>query len=184
VAQAEAALAEVRVLLLQLEVPLDAVIRAAQAARARGVTVILDPAPAQPLPPELYQAVDILTPNETETALLTGQAVTDAASAARAARTLRERGPRRVIIKMGGRGAYALDNTEGCLYAAPRVEVVDTVAAGDAFNGGLAVALAEGRPFQEAVRWGIAAGALSVTRAGAQAAMPSRAEVEALLSTL
>jgi ribokinase len=181
IAGLDAALADARVLLLQLEIPLEAVLAAAQLARQRGVTTILDPAPARPLPPELYATTDILTPNETEAAALVGFPVRDAADARRAAGVLLERGARRVIIKMAARGAYWTDGSTEQLVPAFPVEAVDTVAAGDAFNGALAAALAEGLPFGEAVRWAAAAGALAVTKAGAQTSMPRRAEVLALL---
>jgi ribokinase len=178
----ELALDDTRVLLLQLEIPLPAVVAAAQLARARGVTVILDPAPAHPLPDELLALVDILTPNEAEAAALTGFPITTDEDAARAAFVLHARGVRHVVIKRGRRGALA--TTADGLVALPAVPVVavDTVAAGDAFNGGLAVGLAEGRPLGEALRWGLAAGACAVTRHGAQAAMPTRAELLALLA--
>lgn len=195
----DGALEGAAVLLLQLEVPLPVVLEAARRAHQRGVTVILDPAPAYPLPPELYTLVNILTPNETEAATLikTGQNLTPSPSplngeregsninslesAQSAAGVLLARGVQRVIIKMGGQGVYAADAQGGQHYAAFSVQAVDTVAAGDAFNGALAVALAEGKPFEQAIRWGLAAGAISVTRAGAQTSMPSRLEVLELL---
>lgn len=177
----EQALDGARVLLLQLETPLATVMAAARAARARGVTVILDPAPALPLPDELYALADMLTPNESEAAALTGIPVHDEQSAAAAARALLARGARTVIIKLGARGALVADANGARLWPAFTVTPVDTVAAGDAFNGGLAVALSEGRPFEEAIRWGLAAGALSVTKPGAQPSMPDRRELLALL---
>jgi len=177
----DAALADARVLLLQLEVPLDAVVAAARLGRQRGVTVLLDPAPAQPLPLELYALTDIITPNETEAAALVGFPIRDAGEAVRAAQALLERGARRAIVKLGSRGAYWADGATGELAPAFPVEAIDTVAAGDAFNGGLAAALDAGLAFAESIRWGLAAGALSVTKAGAQQSMPSREEVAALL---
>lgn len=177
----ERALDGARVLLLQLETPLATVVAAAQAARARGVTVILDPAPALPLPDELYALADMLTPNESEAATLTGIPVHDEQSAAAAARALLARGARTVILKLGARGALVADATGARLWQAFTVIPVDTVAAGDAFNGGLAVALSEGRSFEEAIRWGLAAGALSVTKPGAQPSMPDRQELLAWL---
>lgn len=179
----EQALAGARVLLLQLEIPLEAVAAAASLARARGVTVILDPAPAQPLPAALYPLVDLLTPNEGEAATLVGHAVTDDQTAAAAADALHARGAGHVLLKRGGRGVLSVGAAEQLALPAFPVTPVDTVAAGDAFNGGLAAALAEGRPLREALRWGLAAGAVAVTRAGAQNAMPRRAELEALLAT-
>ena len=170
-----------RVLLLQLEAPLATVIEAAQLARRRGITVILDPAPAQQLPEEIYPQIDIITPNETETAALVGITPATEALAAQAAALLLARGVGCAIIKRSDKGVY-LANAQQQLQLPPfAVRAVDTVAAGDAFNGGLAAALAESRPLAEAARWGAAAGAIAVTRAGAQPALPTRAEVLALL---
>jgi ribokinase len=176
-----AALVDARALLLQLEVPLPAVVAAAQQAHARGVLVILDPAPAQPLPDELYAAADIITPNETEAAALVGFPIQHVDAAERAAQALLARGVRSVIVKLGGRGAYWHDGTRGALVPPFKVDAIDTVAAGDAFNGGLATALDAGLPFEQAIRWAMAAGASSTTRAGAQPSLPSRAEVLGLL---
>ena len=180
-ASLERALAGAKVLLLQLEVPIDAVLAAAQAARRRGVTVILDPAPARQLPAELYAASDIITPNETEAAMLVGFAVQDQQSAERAGQVLLDRGVRAAIIKMGSKGVYWIDGARGGFAPAFPVVPLDTVAAGDAFNGGLAAALNAGLPLEQALRWGLAAGALSVTKSGAQQSMPSRQELEQLL---
>ena len=178
----EAVLDGARILLVQLEVPIETVVAAARAAHTRGVTVILDPAPALPLPDELYALADIITPNEHEATTLTGIAVHDDQGAIAAARALIARGARRVALKLGARGALTAD-AEGEQFWSPfTVTPVDTVAAGDAFNGGLAVALSEGRSFNEAIRWGLAAGALSVTRHGAQPSMPERNEVLTLLA--
>jgi len=178
----ERALDGARALLLQLEVPIETVVAAARAAHTRGVTVILDPAPALPLPDELYALADIITPNEHEAATLTGIAVHDDQGAIAAARALIARGARRVAIKLGARGALTADTEGEQFWSSFTVTPVDTVAAGDAFNGGLAVALSEGRSFDEAIRWGLAAGALSVTRHGAQPSMPERNDVLTLLA--
>jgi len=179
----DAALVDTSALLLQLEVPLATVIQAAQLARQHGVMVILDPAPAQPLPDSLYAAADIITPNETEAAALAGFAIDGELAAERAARALLARGVRQVIIKLGGRGAYWHDGASGRLVPAFQVSPVDTVAAGDAFTGGLAAALDAGISLAEALRWGMAAGALSTTRPGAQPSLPTRDEVVALLQS-
>lgn len=172
-----------KVLLLQLEIPLAIVLAAAQAAQQAGVTVILDPAPApMQLPAELYAAVDILTPNQVEAAQLTGISVNDEASVVQAARQLRQQGIGTVIIKMGAQGALCA-TAAGEFWVLPfGVMAIDTVAAGDAFNGGLAAALAEGLPLPEACRWAAAAGALAATVRGAQSAMPTRAELMRLMS--
>lgn len=178
----ERALDGARALLLQLEVPIETVVAAARAAHTRGVTVILDPAPALPLPDELYALADIITPNEHEAATLTGIAVHNDQGAIAAARALIARGARRVALKLGARGALTADTEGEQFWSSFTVTPVDTVAAGDAFNGGLAVALSEGRSFDEAIRWGLAAGALSVTRHGAQPSMPERNDVLTLLA--
>ena len=178
----DAALNGARVLLLQLEVALEVVVAAATLARRRGVTVILDPAPAQPLPAELYAAVDIMTPNESEAAALAGFPLDDLEAVARAGVALSQRGARNVIIKLGAQGAYWSDGFAGAFRPAFQVEAVDTVAAGDAFNGALAVGLSEDLSLPEAIRWGLAAGALCATQSGAQSAMPGRAALADLLA--
>jgi ribokinase len=177
----EDVLAQSKVLLLQLEIPLKAVIAAARLARENHVKVILDPAPAQALPDEIYPLLDIITPNETETERLVGFPIKTRGDAARAARNLKERGVQDVIIKMGSHGAFALIGDQENFYESFQVKAVDTVAAGDAFNGALAVGLSEGLPVKEAIRWGMACGALSVTKEGAQPAMPERDELKTFL---
>lgn len=170
--------------LLQLEIPLETVYEAAQAGRRAGATIILDPAPARPLPDDLLAACDWLTPNEPELAALTGLAVEqpiDPAAAADGARRLCARGARNVIVKMGERGALLVSGGEIRHVPAVRVTAVDTTAAGDCFNAAFAVALAEGRSPFEAARFAAAAGAVSVTRPGAGPSMPTRDEVLALL---
>jgi ribokinase len=181
----ETALAGAQVLLLQLEVPYDAVLAAAQAAKRQGIFVILDPAPAptSELPAELYALVDLITPNEHEATLLTGLPIGDFAQAEKAAQELVARGVQQAIIKMSSRGALWFDGRIAHILAPFRVTAIDTVGAGDAFNGGVAAALSEGRPVAEALRWGMACGALSVTKSGAQQSMPARAEVVALLDS-
>lgn len=162
-------------LLLQLEIPLPAVIAAAQAARRAGVSVILDPAPAKgDIPPELYPLVDIITPNEIEASQLVGFPVDGQEAAAKASAELRQRGVGTVIVKLGDRGVFCATGEETFFVPAFSVQAVDTVAAGDAFNGGLAAALAEGRSLREAVVWGAGAGAISATKAGAQPSLPDR----------
>ncbi|MEA3440585.1 MAG: ribokinase [Chloroflexota bacterium] len=178
----EAYLEDADVLLLQLEVPLGAVIAAAQAAHEREVLVVLDPAPARQLPDELYSLCNVITPNEVEAGTLVDFSVNGIDDAKKAADKLLDRGVKNVIVKMGSTGAYWSDGAQGEFFPAHNVDPVDTVAAGDAFNGGLAVGLAEGLSIKQAIRWGMAAGALSTTKEGAQPSMPGRSEVEALLS--
>ncbi len=168
-------------LLLQLEIPLEASLSAARVARRKGVRVILDPAPASALPDEAHALVDLLTPNQVEAAALVGHPVNGVDQGLSAARELLRRGVGASVVKLGDRGAvYASGDGSGHV---PPLEVnaVDTVAAGDAFGGALGVALAEGMDLAGAVRFASVAGAVAVTRPGAQAAMPSRDEVEGLL---
>ena len=168
-------------LLMQLEIPLQAVVEAARSARAGQVRVMLDPAPAQPLPDALYPLIDVLTPNQGEAAQLVGFEVNTVSHAAAAARELRQRGVDTVIITLGDQGVW-VDSPDGEFHqAAFAVEVIDTVAAGDAFNGSLAVALSEHQPLHEAVAFAAATAALCVSKSGAQAAMPERSQVHALL---
>lgn len=173
-------------LLLQLEIPLAAVGAAAQAAHQQGVQVVLDPAPVRaPLPLDLYPLVDILTPNAIEASQLAGFPVTDHKSAIAAAQTLCDRGVQTVIVTLGGAGIVwaTAAGTSGQLAAYP-VTAIDTVAAGDAFNGGLVAALVDGLPLETALHWGMAAGALATTQVGAQASLPDRAAVQALLDSV
>ncbi|MCO6451120.1 MAG: ribokinase [Caldilineales bacterium] len=178
---AGAAIAEADALLLQLEIPIETVTHAAALARAHGVKVILNPAPARPTPPHLLTLVDILIPNEHETALLASMQVNSDADAEAAAAKLLQSGPQAVILTLGGRGAL-LATAEGMtrIPAFP-VTPVDTTAAGDSFVAGFSVALAEGKSLQEAVRWGSAAGALATTKLGAQPSIPYREEVMKLM---
>jgi ribokinase len=179
---AEAAIAAADALLLQLESPLETVTRAAEVARTHRVTVILNPAPARPLPAALLSLVDVLIPNESETSLLTGMPVGDQAEAETAAAALRESGVGTVILTLGDRGALLAREGETERFPAFDVTPVDTTAAGDAFVGGFAVALAEGQSLAEAVRWGNAAGALATTKLGAQPSLPNRHALEKLLA--
>lgn len=170
-------------LLLQLEIPLEIVRKAAVIARAAGVRVILDPAPARSdLPIELYPLIDIITPNEVEASQLVGFPVHDTETAILAAKQLQGRGVKNAIVKLGDRGAVAVTPDETLFVPAFAVEAIDTVAAGDAFNGGLAVAIDGGLSLSEAVVWGAAAGALCATKMGAQVAMCDRATFDAFLS--
>lgn len=164
-------------LLLQLETPLETVLWAAQTAHAKQVPVVLNPAPAAKLPKELYKCLDWITPNETEAELLTGVKVTDLASAQKAEAALKRRGVANVVITMGAKGCYAAGRIHPCV----KVKAVDTVAAGDTFNGAFVVALAEGKSVDEAVAFAQKASAIAVTRPGAQSSVPFRKEVGAKL---
>ncbi len=178
---AAAVLARARVLLVQLEVPVDTVLHAARLARAHGALVCLDPAPAAPLPDELWGLIDVVNPNETEARALTGIPVTTADDARRAAEALLARGARAAVVKLGERGAYYLSTAGGGHMPARPVAAVDTTAAGDAFAAALGVALGEGRPLPEAVTFATWTAALKVTRLGAQS-LPTRAEVDAAMA--
>jgi ribokinase len=176
--EARDVIAGARVLLLQLEVPIEAVLHAAAVARAAGVLVCLDPAPAGPLPDTLYASVDVINPNEIEAQQLTGIEVRSIADAERAAVALRERGPRIAVVKMGERGAfYVAPDGRGHVPAMP-AKAVDTTAAGDAFAAALGLALGEGRRVADAVTFATRVAGIKVTRVGAQAGMPTRVEVE------
>jgi ribokinase len=175
------AFASADIVLLQLESPIETVEAAVRQAGERGIAVILNPAPARELDDALLAGVSVLTPNEHEAGFLAGMAVSDDRSAREAARRLRDRGPGTVIITLGERGVWALsEGFEGRL-AAFEVEPVDTTAAGDVFNGVLAVALAEKLALPEALRFAQAAASISVTRPGAQPSAPTRAEIEAFV---
>lgn len=178
--QARAAIAASRVFLTQLETPLPSVQAGMRIAREEGVLTILNPAPGQELSAEVLALADIITPNQTEAEIITGIASTDPESACRA---LREHGANTVVMTLGSEGVLLVDENGPQRFPAFRVEqVVDTTGAGDAFNGALAVALAEGRTITDAIRFANATGALSVTRLGATESMPTRAEIDALLS--
>lgn len=179
---AEGTITGARVLVLQLETPLPVVQRAAAMARVAGVTVVLNPAPAQPLPPELLSLVDYLVPNQSEAALLSGLVADTEENALRAAQLLRDKGIGTVVLTLGDQGALLVGASGGELIVPHEVTPVDATAAGDAFVGAFAVALAEGHDAATALRWGNAAGAIAVTAVGAQPSLPTRAAVEALLS--
>lgn len=169
------------VLLTQLEIPVAVTAACIQAARDRGVIVILDPAPVRPLPRDFLRHVDVLTPNQREAETMTGVPVTGPDPAATAAAALRSLGAGAVIVTMGAAGAYVDADGAAGFVPAFSIEALSTLAAGDAFNGALAVALAEGRPLTDAVPFAMAAAAICVARSGAAEAMPARAEVEAFL---
>jgi ribokinase len=179
---AEAAIAEADLMLLQLEIPLPAVQRAAELGRKHGVQVVLNPAPARSLPADLLRLIDVLIPNETETALLTGMPIDTIPDLKAAAAALRAQGPAAVILTLGARGALLSTADQMLLAPAFPVMPVDTTAAGDAFAGGFGAALAGGKSLFEAVRQGNAAGALAATRLGAQPSLPTRSEIAIMLA--
>ncbi|WP_009545673.1 ribokinase [Crocosphaera subtropica] len=179
----EKILLKTSLLLLQLEIPLKAVEIAALEAKKLGVTVMLDPAPApEKIPDSLYPLIDIITPNQTEAAKLVGFPVSDTETIKKAAEELLQKGVKIVIIKLGQKGAfYATENEEG--FVAPTaVKAIDTVGAGDGFNGGVAAALDRGLSLKEALKWGAIVGALTTTEEGAQTALPDLETVEQLIN--
>lgn len=165
------------ILLMQLEIPISTVEYIAGKARGMKTRVILNPAPAAPLSDELLKALYLITPNVTEASLLTGIQVTDESSAREAASLLHQKGVEKVIITLGAAGAFYLSEGKSGIIAAPRVVAADTTAAGDTFNGALAVALTEGKSLEESILFANRAAAISVTRPGAQASIPFRNEV-------
>lgn len=169
-------------LLLQLEVPMAAVAQAAAEAHAAGCKVLLNPAPARELPATLWPLIDMLVVNENEARLLSGLPAVTRDNAAQAARILRERGPGDVLVTLGREGVVWSSAAGTQHFDAVAVQAVDTTAAGDTFIGALAALLVEGRSMQDAIRHAIRAAAICVTRPGAQASMPDRREVDALLS--
>ena len=168
------------IVLLQLEIPLPAVIKAAELAHSAGVTVVLNPAPALSLPGELVRGVSLIIPNQCETTAITGIPVNDEESASIAANVLKSKGIQDVVITMGSKGSLVCDG-KTTFVPARKVSAVDTTAAGDVFCGGLCVALAEGRTLTEAVRFATVASSLSVQRHGAQDSIPTREEVDKLI---
>ncbi len=161
------------VVMAQLEVPLEAVQTTAEMARENQALFLLNPAPARKLPTKLLKLVDVITPNETEAEFLTGESDPE-----RAAQALQKRGIKKVIITLGARGALLCDENGCRTIKAPKVKALDTVGAGDCFNGYLAAGLAAGKSFDEAAQWAVQASALAVTRPGAQAGMPHAHEVQ------
>ncbi|WP_193014934.1 ribokinase [Proteus sp. FME41] len=169
-------------LLMQLESPLDTVFEAAKLAKSHHTKVILNPAPAQPLSDEFLSFIDVITPNETEAEILTGVSVHDEAGAANAANILHSKGIKHVLITLGSRGVWFSEQGNGMIIPGFRVEAVDTIAAGDTFNGAFVTAMLEGKPSIEAIRFAHAAAALAVTRHGAQSSVPWRHEIESFLA--
>lgn len=180
------ALGSVDLVLLQLEIPVETVDAVLTWARSRGATTILDPAPARPLPPRLLREVDFLTPNQSEAAVLLGKPsweIRNFADAGQAAGGLLALGPSAVVMKLGSLGCLAATAESRVRINGFQMTAVDTTAAGDAFNGAFAVALAEGTALADAAAFANAAGAVSVTRRGAQSSLPSRGDVIRLLES-
>ncbi|UGA51026.1 MULTISPECIES: ribokinase [Dickeya] len=169
-------------LLMQLESPLETVTAAARLAHDNGTKVILNPAPACSLPDELLSLVDMITPNETEAQILTGVTVETEDDAQRAAQVLHDKGIATVLITLGSRGVWLSEQGKGQRIPGFRVTAVDTIAAGDTFNGALVTALLESRPMDAAVKFAHAAAAIAVTRYGAQPSVPWREEIDAFLN--
>lgn len=169
------------ILMLQLEIPMETVEWAADYAAKAGKLVILDPAPAVRLSENLLKCSGIVTPNETELAIISEMNVDDESKAMDAAKALMKQGVSTVVHKSGGKGAYLMSDKEACLVPGFKVNVVDTTAAGDSFNAGLAVSLAKGNAMKESVRYANAVGAMAVTKMGAQSAMPTQAELKAFM---
>lgn len=174
---------DVKVLLLQFEIPLETVIHAAKKARQNRIRVILNPAPARQIPDSLLADVGILAPNESELQILTGLPVTDIDSAKSAAQKLLAKGVQTVIVTLGENGSLLITAKKAEHIPAFKVDAVDTTAAGDAFIGGLAAALLKGKSLTEAARYGNASGALAATKFGAQPSLPTAVEVEKLLNS-
>ncbi|RFB85277.1 ribokinase [Rhizobium leguminosarum bv. trifolii] len=177
-----AAIESAQIFMTQLEQPLEAAVHGLSIAKRAGVTTIFNPAPARPVPDEIYGLCDFIVPNEVEAAELVGHAITTDEQVRAAGRALLDRGARAAVITLGGRGAYyrTVDQSQ-FVPAFSAGNVIDTTGAGDAFLGGFATAISEGQTPIEAVRFGSATAAIAVTRSGTAPAMPSRAEISAML---
>jgi len=176
-------LPQAKIVLLELGIPIATVLSAAREAKANNCMLVLDPAPViNNLPEELYGLVDIITPNEIEASQLVGFTVDGVTTARQAASSLHQMGVKNVIITLGSQGSLYSNGQESDWIKPIEVPVVDTVAAGDAFNGALAVALASGKKIEEAVQWATVGGALAVTKNGAQSSLPSKESFQQLLS--
>jgi ribokinase len=168
-------------LLLQFEIPIETVIHSANLAREKGLLILLNPAPAHNLPDDLLRTIDYILPNETELGLLTGKPVNDLASVGAAGRSLLARGAKNIIVTLGAQGALIVNKDGAKLIPSFKVNVVDTTAAGDAFIGGLAVGLLNGKSLEDAVQYACACGALAVTKFGAQPSLPTAKDVNKII---
>lgn len=180
VADIEAAKTDIEsasILLLQLEIPVDAVVRAAKIAHEAGVYVVLNPAPVCKLPDEIYNYLSLIIPNQTEVELMTGIEAKDEVGAAKAVQVLQQKGVKDVIVTMGSKGSMIYQNGETTLVPAHKVDAVDTTAAGDTYCGALCVALSEGMNLIEAAKFATAASALTVQKRGAQDSIPYRKDI-------
>lgn len=177
VQQAEEEIKNATIVLAQLEIPVETVKYVASLAAKYNIPFVLNPAPACTLPHDLFENINIITPNETEAEMLTGIKITDRNSAVESAKMLLKKGVQNVIITLGSQGALLITNKTELFVDAPVVNAVDTTAAGDVFNGALCVALAEGMMIEEAVAFACKAASVSVTRLGAQASAPYREEI-------
>jgi len=182
VRQAKAVISSADIVLMQLESPLETIQEAADIAASAGIPVVLNPAPARALSDDILRRVAYLTPNETEAEILTGITLIKKSDLAKAADALLAKGIRAVLITLGAKGVYVATHDKKELVPAFKVIPVDTTAAGDAFNGALAVALAEGSPLLEAARFANAAAALATTKMGAQPSLAMRTDIEKLLA--
>jgi ribokinase len=171
------------IILLQLEIPLETVEYAASLGTKLGKKVILNPAPATQLPPSLLKNLFLITPNESEAESLTGIRITDEESLKKASEKLKETGVQNIVITVGAAGAFVYNGITARMVPAPTVQAVDTTAAGDVFNGAIAVALAEGHNLESAVAFGNECAAISVTRMGAQSSAPYRNETRLIPAT-
>ncbi|RLF06223.1 MAG: ribokinase [Thermoprotei archaeon] len=177
VREAEAALAEASAVVAQLEIPVETAVEAVRAAKSRGMLTILNPAPAKPIPEEVYSLIDVLTPNVRELEALAGVTIRTDEDVVNAANLLREKGVRMVVVTLGKRGAMIVDERGHRRVPTYEVPVIDTVGAGDAFNGALALALSLGADIDEAVDFANMVASIKVTKKGAQAGLPRRDEV-------
>lgn len=179
--RAQAVCEKASVILIQLEIPLETVKYVAELAHVNNIKLVLNPAPACPLPDDLLNRISVITPNKKEAEMLTGIKISDTDDAKEAAKALAAKGIQTVIITRGSEGALLFNNNTFEIIPAAKVKAVDTTAAGDVFNGALVLAMSEGKEIKDSVQFANAAAAVSVTRLGAQASAPTRKEVEELL---